>query len=64
VRRLGRRSTNFVRALNIADEIADDLDVSFRNFNAGKFIFDQHHQLELIEPVEAEIVTEVGLICD
>ena len=33
-----------------------------RKFNADEFIFDHYHQLELIEPVNAEIVTEVRFI--
>ena len=39
----------------VSDEIADHrdfLDTGIRKFDAGKFILDQYHQLELIEPVE------------
>ena len=53
-----------MRHFHLSDKITDDrdfLDVGIRKFNAGKFIFNQYHQLELIEPVEAEIA-EVGFI--
>src|SRR6516162_7165732 len=35
-----------------------------RKFDAGEFILDQYHQLELIEPVKAEIVTEIRFVCN
>ncbi len=47
------------------DEIANDFDlicIVFRNLNAGKFIFDQYHQLNAIEPVQAKILTEMHFI--
>jgi len=55
----------FIRDLDMPDNIADDFDLirsGVRKFNAGEFIFDQYHQLELIEPVKAEILTEVRFI--
>jgi hypothetical protein len=51
-----------IRDFDVADEIADDLEligIVIRNLHADEFIFDQYHQLEVIEPVGAEIVTEV-----
>jgi hypothetical protein len=50
-----------------ADEIADNPDVIgivIRNLNVGKFILDQDHQFETIEPIEAEIIAEVRFISD
>ena len=32
--------------------------------NAHKFIFDQYHQLKLVEPIEAEIVGQIRFICN
>jgi hypothetical protein len=50
---------------DVADEIADDFDLTgivIRNLHASEFVFDQYHQLETIEPADAEIVTEVRFI--
>ncbi len=49
----------------MSDEIADNLDligVVIRDLDAGESILDQYHQLQTIEPVDAKIVTKVGLI--
>ena len=57
----------FCRHLYMPNEIADDRDFicsGVRKLNAGKFIFNQYHQLELIEPVEAEILTKARFICN
>jgi len=35
-----------------------------RKFDAGEFILDQYHQLELIEPVKAEIITQMRFVCN
>ncbi len=40
---------------DVTDEIADDFDllhIAIGKFHAVKFIFNQYHQLDLIEPVE------------
>jgi len=53
--------------LDVPDEIADDFHFMrslVRKFKVSKFIFDQYHQLELIEPAEAEIVSEMRFICN
>ena len=55
-----------MRHFYVADEIADDcdfLDIGIRKFDADKLIFDQYHQLELIEPIESEIA-KVRFICN
>ena len=57
----------FFRHLDVPHEIADDFDFmhsSVRKFDASKFILDQYHQLELIEPVKAEIVTQMRFVCN
>jgi hypothetical protein len=54
-----------IRDFDVADEIANDLDligIVFCNLHAGEFIFHQYHQLEAIEPVGAEVVAEVRFI--
>jgi len=51
--------------LDVSDEIADNLDligIVIRDLDAREFIFDQYHQLQTIEPADAEIVTEVRFI--
>jgi hypothetical protein len=50
----------------MADEIADDFDplsIIVGNLYASEFIFDQDSQLKTIEPVGAQILTEVCFIC-
>jgi len=57
----------FIQRLDVPNEIADNFDFTrsgVRKFDANKFIFDQYHQLEFIEPIETEIVTEVRFICN
>jgi hypothetical protein len=51
--------------LNVSHEIADNFDligIVIRDLDAREFIFDQYHQLQTIEPADAEIVTEVRFI--
>jgi hypothetical protein len=51
--------------LDVSHEIADNFDligIVIRDLDAGEFIFDQYHQLQTIEPTDAEIVTEVRFI--
>jgi hypothetical protein len=51
--------------LDVSDEIADNFDligIVIRDLDAREFIFDQYHQLQTIEPADAEIVTEVRFI--
>jgi hypothetical protein len=57
----------FIINFDMADEIADNFDlfgIAIRNLYASEFIFDQYCQLETIEPVGAQILTEVRLIRD
>jgi hypothetical protein len=49
----------------VLDEIANNFDligIVIRDLDVKEFIFDQYHQLQTIEPVDPEIVTEVGFI--
>jgi hypothetical protein len=55
------------RVLNMADEIADDidmLDIVVGDFYASEFILDRDHQFESVEPIGPEIVSEVRFIRD
>ena len=55
----------FIRHLDVPYEISDDCDfvrTSVRKFNTGKLILNQYHQLELIEPIEAEIIAEARFV--
>jgi hypothetical protein len=53
---------------NLSDEIADQYYLRSygvcEKINANKFIFDQYHQLKLIEPVKTKIVSKVRFICN
>jgi hypothetical protein len=53
---------------DVPDKIADHVNLLGsgvgEKINAHKFIFDQYHQLELIEPIEAEIVSQIRFICN
>jgi hypothetical protein len=63
----GHNSLFIFRDFDVADEIADDFDligIVVRNLHADKCIFDQYHQFEAIEAVDAELVTEVRFICN
>jgi hypothetical protein len=49
--------------LDVPDEIANHFyRRGIRKFNANELVFDHYHQLELIEPVNAKIVTKVRFI--
>jgi hypothetical protein len=53
--------------LHISDEITDVFDLLnsvVRKFYAGKFLLDQYQQLQLIEGIKVQIVSEVHLICN
>ena len=53
--------------LYIPDEITDVFDLLnsvVRKFYAGKFFLDQYQQLQLIEGIKVQIVSEVHLICN
>ena len=53
--------------LHIPDEITDVFDLLnsiVRKFYAGKFFLDQYQQLQLIEGIKVQIVSEVHLICN
>ena len=53
------------RVLNMADEIADDIDMFVvGEFYASEFILDRDHQFESVEPIGPEIVSEVRFIRD
>jgi hypothetical protein len=57
----GRSIRSFT--LDVPDEIADYFyRRDIRKFNANELVFDRYHQLELIEPVNAKIVTEMRFI--
>ena len=53
---------------DVPDKIADHVNLLVsgvgEKINAHKFIFDQYHQLELIEPIKAEIVSQNRFICN
>jgi hypothetical protein len=56
-----------IRDFNVADEIADDFNligIIVGNLHINERILDQYRQLKTIEPVGAEIVTEVRFICN
>jgi hypothetical protein len=60
-------SLPFIVTFNMANEIADNLDlvgIVIRNLHASEFIFNQYRQLKTIEPVGAQILAEVRLIGD
>jgi len=51
----------------VVDEISDDFNligIVVRNFHADELIFDQYHQLEAIEAVNAKLVTKMRFICN
>jgi hypothetical protein len=51
--------------VDVPDEIANYFyRRGIRKFNANELVFDHYHQLELIEPVNAKIVTKMRFICD
>ena len=53
--------------LHVPDEITDVFDLLnsvVRKFYAGKFLLDQYQQLQLIEGIKVQIVSEVHLICN
>jgi hypothetical protein len=57
----GRSIRSFT--LDVPDEIADYFyRRDIRKFNANELVFDRYYQLELIEPVNAKIVTEMRFI--
>ena len=56
---------NLCSILDVLDEIANNFDligIVIRDLDVKEFIFDQYHQLQTIEPVDPEIVTEVRFI--
>ena len=51
---------------NLSDQIANKFNLRScgvrEKINANKFLFDQYHQLKLIEPVKTKVISEVRFI--
>ena len=51
---------------NLSDQIANKFNLRGcgvrEKINANKFLFDQYHQLKLIEPVKTKVISEVRFI--
>ena len=54
-------------SFNVAYEVADGvnlIEIVIRDFHANEPIFDHDHQFQAVEPVGAEVISEVRFLCD